>query len=63
MAKVDLTKCEEVAKLEFSYLHDQHIHMKELLKLIGGTQYYETHVLPRLTFDRTLPADYLEMPN
>lgn len=61
--QVDLTKCDQVAKLEFSYLHDQQILMQELIKFFGGHQYFNTKVAPMLTRVRTANNDYLEMPN
>lgn len=61
--QVDLTKCDQVAKLEFSYLHDQQILMQELIKFFGGHQYFDNNVRPLLTRVRTASNDYLEMPN
>lgn len=61
--QVDLTKCDQVAKLEFSYLHDQQILMQELIKFFGGRQYFDNNVRPLLTRVRTASNDYLEMPN
>lgn len=63
MAQVDLTKCDQVAKLEFSYLHDIQILLQENLKLLAGNKKFNEIALPKLTRVRTANNDYLEMPN
>lgn len=60
MAQVDLTKCDQVAKRELAYLHDNQMLLQELIKLFGGQLYFNEKVAPKLAKNVLNASDFLE---